>query len=102
MISHPDDKLGASAAHAKVNTTHDWLIDPTNKAALANINVTSPPIRFPQSAIDTVTQQPNLRESDYAKLTNVKTLALLLSPTNGAISRGDRARILSCTGSCTH
>ena len=102
MISHPDDKLGASSAHAKVNATHDWLVDPTNKAALANINVTSPPIRFPQSAIDTVTQQPNLRESDYAKLTNVKTLALLLSPTNGAISHGDRARILSCTGSCTH
>jgi hypothetical protein len=44
MISHLDDKLGASSAHAKVKATHDWLVDPTNKATLANINVTSPPI----------------------------------------------------------
>jgi hypothetical protein len=41
MISHPDDKLGASSAHAKVNATHEWLVDPVNKAALANINVTA-------------------------------------------------------------
>jgi hypothetical protein len=104
MISHPDDKLGASSGHAKANTTHDWLVNPTNKAALANINVTSPRSVFHKvpSTPYTVTQQPNLRKSDYAKLTNVKTLALLLSPTNGAISHGDRVRILSCSGSCTH
>ena len=100
MISHPDDKPRASSAHAKVKTTHDWLVDPTNKVALANINVTFPPIRIPQSAIDTITQQPNLRESDYAKLALL--LALLLSPTSGTVSHGDRSRILSALHRILH
>ena len=102
MVSHPDDPLGASAAHAKTKETYDWFIEAANQAALANIKVTSPPMRLPQTAIDTVTQQPNLRESDYAKLTTVKAFALLVSPSNGAVSNADRARILSCTGPCSH
>jgi hypothetical protein len=45
MISHPDDKLGASSTHAKVNATHGWLVDPTTKSALANHHSATKPSR---------------------------------------------------------